>query len=149
MTDDGGRQKCEFQLLRYVPDSVRNEFVHIGAVLRATGPDGAAGKTEVRFTRDWRRVRCLDPDADIEVLEAMESELRRKLGEESDEKFKRILDESLSLNVQMTEPKALPRRERSGGNGRVDAHVRGSAEAGADGASARKSGDSCEDACGV
>ncbi|MGA7107273.1 MAG: DUF3037 domain-containing protein [Terracidiphilus sp.] len=106
MTDDGGRQKCEFQLLRYVPDSVRNEFVHIGAVLRATGPDGAAGKTEVRFTRDWRRVRCLDPDADIEVLEAMESELRRKLGEESDEKFKRILDESLSLNVQMTEPKA-------------------------------------------
>ena len=26
-----------------------------------------------RFTRDWRRVRCLDPEADVEMLEALEA----------------------------------------------------------------------------
>lgn len=96
------RLACEFQLLRYVPDPVRNEFVHIGVVLRAQ--DG--GAPEVRFTRDWRRVRCLDPDADTALLEGMESELRRRLAEDTDGKLKKILDEALSLSVQMTSPKA-------------------------------------------
>ncbi|HEY3707517.1 MAG TPA: DUF3037 domain-containing protein, partial [Terracidiphilus sp.] len=68
------------------------------------------GRLDVRFTRDWRRVRCLDPDADTAMLEGMENELRRRLQEdlgrpEAERKFTRILDESLSLNVQMTEPK--------------------------------------------
>ena len=106
------RRECEFQLLRYVPDAVRNECVHIGVILReAAGADKAgkagSGKIEVRFTRDWRRVRCLDPDADTELLEGMESELRRRLVEDPDGRLMRILEESLSLNVQMTEPKAF------------------------------------------
>ncbi len=105
-----GRRTCEFQLLRYVPDAVRNEYVHIGVILRevpaaAGSPDGAA-PMEVRFTRDWRRVRCLDPDADTALLEGMETELRRKLDQDGDGKLRRVLDESLSLNVQMTAPKA-------------------------------------------
>jgi len=60
----------------------------------------------VRFTRDWRRVRCLDPNADTALLEAMESELRRCFEEEPDGKLMRLLTEALSLNIQMTEPKA-------------------------------------------
>lgn len=102
------RRACEFQLLRYVPDAVRNEFVHIGVVLRTADTDSSGVQTEVRFTRDWRRVRCIDPDADTALLEAMETELRRRLqtvGEARD-KLMRILAESLSLNVQMTEAKA-------------------------------------------
>ncbi len=102
---DGGRQRreCTFQLLRYVPDAVRNEFVHIGVILRE---QGEGGRMELRFTRDWRRVRCLDPDADTALLEGMEGELRRLLQGEPDGKLRRILEESLSLSVQMTEPKA-------------------------------------------
>jgi hypothetical protein len=96
------RRACEFQLLRYVPDAVRNECVHIGVILREQGNPNL----EVRFTRDWRRVRCLDPDADTELLEGMESELRRRLTEDPGGRLMRILEESLSLNVQMTEPKA-------------------------------------------
>ena len=69
------RRNCEFQLLLYVPDVVRNEYVHIGVILREQG----STHREVRFTRDWRRVRCLDPDADTALLEAMETELRRRL----------------------------------------------------------------------
>ena len=96
------RRACEFQLLRYVPDAVRNEYIHIGVILREQGSRNA----EVRFTRDWRRVRCLDPDADTGLLEGMESELRRQLGEEAEGRLMRLLEESLSLGVQMTESKA-------------------------------------------
>src|ERR1700738_3302650 len=103
MANDHQRRACEFQLLRYVPDAVRNEYVHIGVILREPGE---GGRLEVRFTRDWRRVRCLDPEADTALLEGMESELRRRLAEDTDGRLWRILEESLSLGVQMTEPKA-------------------------------------------
>ena|SRR5579859_6027111 len=68
------KSQCRFLLLRYAPDAIKNEFVNIGLVLLPL--DGAA---EIRFTRDWSRVRCLDPQADIDVLEALESDLREKL----------------------------------------------------------------------
>ena len=103
MKNENERRACEFQLLRYVPDAVRNEYVHIGVILREQGSHEPA---EVRFTRDWRRVRCLDPEADTALLEGMESELRRRFLEEPDGKLMRLLDESLSLSVQMTAPKA-------------------------------------------
>jgi hypothetical protein len=103
MSSGSERRTCEFQLLRYVPDAVRNEYVHIGVILREQGSREPA---QVQFTRDWRRVRCLDPEADTALLEGMESELRRRFQEEPDGKLMRLLTESLSLNVQMTEPKA-------------------------------------------
>jgi hypothetical protein len=103
MSGEKPRRACEFQLLRYVPDAVRNEYVHIGVILREQGSREAA---EVRFTRDWRRVRCLDPEADTALLEGMESELRRRFAAEPDGNLMRLLSEALSLNVQMTDPKA-------------------------------------------
>jgi hypothetical protein len=86
-----------------VPDAVRNEYVHIGVILRE---QGSSEPPQVRFTRDWRRVRCLDPEADTALLEGIESELRRRLQEDPEGKFMRLMDEALSLSVQMTEPKA-------------------------------------------
>jgi hypothetical protein len=108
MSSGSERRACEFHLLRYVPDAVRNEYVHIGVILREQGsPEQASPESAlVRFTRDWRRVRCLDPDADIALLEGMESELRRRFREEPDGDLMRLLTESLSLSVQMTESKA-------------------------------------------
>jgi hypothetical protein len=102
MSGRNERRSCEFRLIRYVPDAVRNEFVHIGVILREQGSEEAA---QVRFTRDWRRLRCLDPNADTDLLEGMESELRKRLQEEPDGKLMRLLSESLSLNVQMTDAK--------------------------------------------
>jgi hypothetical protein len=108
MSGNSERRACEFQLLRYVPDAVRNEYVHIGVILREQGGGAADGPEPalVQFTRDWRRVRCLDPEADTALLEGMESELRRRFQEEPEGKLMRLLSESLSLNVQLTEPKA-------------------------------------------
>ncbi len=103
MNSGNQRRACEFHLLRYVPDAVRNEYVHIGVILREQGSREGA---RVEFTRDWRRVRCLDPEADTALLEGMESELRRRFEAEPDGNLMRLLKESLSLSVQMTEAKA-------------------------------------------
>ncbi len=79
-------RQCDFFLLRYVPDVVKGEFVNVGVVLLENasgdgGPSAGSGQvfTDVRFTRDWRRVRCLDPEVDIELMESYEAELRRLL----------------------------------------------------------------------
>ena len=102
-----GRIECEFFLVRYVPDPVKNEFVNIGVVLRpqrASAVEAAA----VRFTRDWARVRCVDPEADIEMLEALEAEMRRRMaGQEGDTKpLLETMQDSFSHLLQITEPKA-------------------------------------------
>lgn len=99
------RQECEFFLVRYVPDPVKNEFVNIGVMLReAARPDAA----QVRFTKDWARVRCVDPDADIEMLEAMETEMRRRLAEHDPDlkPLMTVMEDSFSHLLQLTEPKA-------------------------------------------
>ncbi len=98
------RVPCEFSLVRYVPDPVKNEFVNIGVMLREVAEPQA---TEVRFTRDWARVRCVDPDADIAMLEAMESEMRRRMPEGADAvPLMKTMEDSFSHQIQMTEPKA-------------------------------------------
>lgn len=104
MTSVNPRHPCEFQLIRYVPDVVRGEFVYVGVLLREQHSESGKASMELRLTRDLRRVRCLDPDADTSLLEGMETELRNRLRADADGKLKRILDESLSLNIQMTAP---------------------------------------------
>jgi hypothetical protein len=139
------RKRCEFQLIRYVPDPVRNEFVNIGVLLRAA----EGGQSMLRFTRDWGRVRCLDPDADTQMLEALEIEVGQRLGSQPanhPRPITAVLEESLSNGLQITESKAYlaetflagledlmflyvdpPRRERSqrrGGRAALHAAMR-------------------------
>ena len=71
----------DFFVLRYVPDIVKGEFINIAVVLMQFGPidPGLGLLAEVRFARDWQRVRCLDPRADVEMLAALEREIRAEL----------------------------------------------------------------------
>ena len=97
---------CVFYLLRFVTERVRNEYVHIGVILREQNSE--APRTEIRFTRDWRRVRCLSPDADIGMFESMESELRQLFAAApaaSEDEIARLL-KSLSNSVQITNSSA-------------------------------------------
>ncbi|MGI4829639.1 MAG: DUF3037 domain-containing protein [Janthinobacterium lividum] len=98
----GERVRCEFSLIRYVPDPVKGEFANIGIVLRESG---TAGTATVRFTRDWSRVRCLDPGVDLEMLEALEAELAQRLRTETVETTEPVmvvLEDSLSNSLQIT-----------------------------------------------
>ncbi len=126
-------KQCEFLLLRYLPDALTEEFVNIGVVLVESGADTAGDITasveaqgfspahvgatpsgastpavHVRFTRDWRRVRCLDPLADVEMLEALEADLRKTLARSGAERDKLLarLQDYCSNGIQLTTAKA-------------------------------------------
>lgn len=99
------RVQCEFSLIRYVPDVVKGEFANIGVVLREAGR--AEGAT-VRFTRNWSRVRCLDPDIDVELLESLEAEIAERLRAGVDQRVNakpmlELLEDTLSNSLQLTE----------------------------------------------
>lgn len=98
------RRPCEFFLVRYVPDIVRGEFVNVGVLLR----DAEGGAIQVKFTRDWTRVRCADSDVDIDMLEALEQEIERRLTEHREDMpyVLKTLEDTLSNGLQITEPKA-------------------------------------------
>jgi Protein of unknown function (DUF3037) len=99
------RLPCEFFLIRYVPDVVKGEFTNIGVLLREAGRDDSA---VVRFTRDWSRVRCMDADADLGLLEALEGEIGARLQMRAQDApgikpVMEILEDTLSNSVQVTE----------------------------------------------
>ena len=99
-------RQLEFFLLRYVPDAVKNEFVNFGVVLIESGREGP-GFVDARFIRDWRRVRYLDPDVDVEMLEALEREVQAQLRDApSREALLKRLTDSFSNLIQVSPMKA-------------------------------------------
>jgi hypothetical protein len=104
------RLPCEFFLIRYVPDVVKGEFVNIGVLLREAGTAAAQPRTQVRFTRDWARVRCLHADADTGLLEGLEGEIAERLragvSPRDPKAVFEVLDDTLSNSVQMSAGRA-------------------------------------------
>jgi len=107
------RIPCEFFLIRYIPDVVKGEFTNIGVILREVPtPEHRRGAiTQVRFTRDWRRVRCIDPAADTDLLESLEEEIAALLLSEASgpappKPLLHLLSDTLSNSIQITEPRA-------------------------------------------
>jgi len=96
---------CEFFLIRYVPDAVKGEYTNIGVLLREAGRDESA---RVRFTRDWSRVKCMDADADIGLLEALEGEIdtRLQLGSADSKPVVDVIEDTFSNSIQMTKARA-------------------------------------------
>jgi hypothetical protein len=98
-------KKLEFFLLRYVPNAVKDEFVNIGVVMLEPTANGA-GFADVRFTRDWRRVQCLDPGVDVDMLESLERDFRGLLAETRDrEMLLRTVEDSFSNVIQLSATK--------------------------------------------
>ena len=96
------RRKLEFFLLRYVPDAVKGEFVNFGLMALGEGSNGAE-LIDVRFTRDWSRVLCLDPQADLDVLSALQKEIRQEIGRKKDElTLLKKMEDSFSGVVQLS-----------------------------------------------
>lgn len=97
--------QCDFMLVRYVPNAIRGESVNLGLVLF----DHETNGYEVRFTRDSRSLRRLDPDADVELLEAVEREVRERLNDGGDDRKRilHLLQDSFSNAVQVSAPKAV------------------------------------------
>ncbi len=96
------RKQLGFFLIRYAPDAIKEEFVNIGLVV--LGDTGNA----VRFTSDYRRVRCLDPTADLDMLRALEAELRARLAQagSNPDAMLKLLHDSFSNTLQLSPVKA-------------------------------------------
>ena len=98
-----GFKQLEFFLLRYVPNAVREEFVNIGLLAREV--DG--GFTAVRITEDWGRVRCVDPEVDLDILRGLGLQLKHELQETQDwVALRRKLEDLFSNLVQVSAVKA-------------------------------------------
>ena len=86
-----------------MPDVVKGEFVNFGLAMIETSSSGGSF-ADVRFTRDWRRVLCFDPQADIEILQALEADIRKRVIEVRNcEEIMRVLNDSFSNAIQFTE----------------------------------------------
>ncbi len=66
-----------YQLLRYVPDPVKDEFINIGLVV--LDDRGRFLATRMADEDDLRRVRCLHPGADLELLRSWQAAVDREL----------------------------------------------------------------------
>jgi hypothetical protein len=96
------KRKFEFFLLRYVPDAVKGEFVNFGLVVIGDGASGAE-LIDVRFTKDRARLLCLDPQADVDLLEALQREVRGEIGQTRDRAaLLRRMEDSFSGVIQIS-----------------------------------------------
>jgi len=93
--------KCTFYIIKYVPNIFRQEFVNIGIIFTVMSPGDPI--VSVRFTKNWSRVLCLDPDADTEMLEDLEQDLVDTISTSTlsaDEAIERLQDQ-MSNNIQL------------------------------------------------
>ena len=97
------KRKLEFFLLRYVPDAVKGEFANFGLIAVGEGANGAE-LVDVRFTKDRSRILCLDPQADLDVLDALQREIREEMGQAGDRAaLMRRMEDSFSGVVQISQ----------------------------------------------
>lgn len=95
-------KQLEFYVLRYVPYVVSGDSVSIGVLLVEPRPSGF-GFAAVRMTSDWRRVRCHDPQVDIDVLQGLEDHIRIQLQNSQDVGLLLLkLQDSFANLVQIT-----------------------------------------------
>src|ERR1700722_6919945 len=84
MTAPTTSTSVEYCFLNYVPNVVSNEGVSIAAIVFSPR-DLEAGVCAMIYAPSWQtRVRVLDPDADLETLEALLLEIRDRLLSPSD-----------------------------------------------------------------
>lgn len=97
----------QFQLLRYAPSVVAEEFYNIGVLLY----DQADRLLDARFASEFRRMRC-HPLVEMEYLEGLrhEFEEHRLLGEGFSQ-YVQTLQKSLARTLQITDRKAFLGRE--------------------------------------
>ena len=104
-------KNVEYFILEYVPVAVCYQSISIAAVfLDCT--DFEAGMCMMSIADDWRaKVRFLDPNADLEMVGALLTEIETRLSSKSD-RFDcvRQLEDSFSNVVQIS-----PRRKYRGG----------------------------------
>lgn len=87
---------CEYAVLQFVPDPIRNETVNIGVILRELEGDFVAA----RITPDFRRVHCLFPGFESAHLKGLQSSLEEALRKDA-RYFVYLAEETFSQSLRM------------------------------------------------
>ncbi len=93
------KKQYEYFLLQYAPNAGNPSSMTMGIVMYEPGNPG--GFAEVRLRRNWERLRCIDPEMDIEEMEAIGRGLAHELREPGRDLFLKRIGESLSNVVQV------------------------------------------------
>ena len=98
------QRECSYFLVRYVPDSVRNESINIGLLLHSP-EERYLGCI---FTTDLRRVKRFHGQADLRLLRSLQEHFETEIDEhESDlDDYLQLLQNSLSNLIQLTPPRS-------------------------------------------
>ncbi len=98
-------KQLEYLLLGYVPNVLRKRGIEIAVCLHEC--EDAAGRfAGVRFLEKWKSVQDIDPQADVEVLEALEKEIRSQWSSvDGRQSLIRTWEESFSNMIQLSERK--------------------------------------------
>jgi chorismate mutase len=98
------KRQLELYLLRFFPHALREDFVTIGLLLL----EGNGGFAELRFTRDWKMLRYIAPEVELEWFEIVESVIRGQLqGLQRREDLVRIMSERFGMMIDVAPTKAV------------------------------------------
>ena len=103
MLNPGRSKRCSLFLVRYVPNVVRNEGLNIGVLLHCPEEKYLG----CLFAEDFRRVKRLDPRADLALLRALQEDFERQIEEHESslEAYLGVLTDSLSNLIQLEGPR--------------------------------------------
>ena len=88
---------CEYVVVRYVQDEIRNEPVNIGIILR----DSNSGSIFTKFYKSMNQLLIRKPDANVDLIyDYIESIQAIK---SSDEEFLKDIAENFSHQIQFSE----------------------------------------------
>jgi len=98
------KRQLELFLVRFLPHALRDDFVTVGLLLLEK--DG--GFADLRFTRDWRMMRCVAPEVETEWFEKVENEIRGNLGRlRRREDLIQLVDERFGSSLDVAPPKGV------------------------------------------
>ena len=90
----------EYFLLRYVPNALKDQCVNIGLAIFALGKEDFG---HVRFLGTWETVLNIDPQADIEYLNAFARDMQERFHDkQSRDELVRIIKTSFSNTIQVS-----------------------------------------------
>src|ERR1700685_1801955 len=107
----------EYCVLRYAPNVIRREGVSIAAIFIDTS-DPPNEVCAISFAADWRdRVRLIDQDSDLEMIEAMVAEIRDRLRSQTHCDLLHQMEDLFSNTIQLSERKKCPPLAKPGSIG--------------------------------
>ncbi len=105
MADASGLKKCSYFLVRYVPNTEREEFINIGVLLYCEEDQ----YLDCLFTDDFRRLKRLHAAADLRFLRELQSYFEQQIQDHENNLAGYLLemDESFSNLIQLAPARPL------------------------------------------